>query len=239
MEAVALRQQLAVYKRKQPRPNLNRFDRLFWVFVRQIWTNWAEALILVKPATVVAWHRAGYRLFWKWRSRGQRLGRPKVAEEVRDLIRRMKRENPTWGAPRIHGELLALGFEISEPTVSRYLRHLKRIPEESKASQWLAFLNNHREVIAAFDFFTVPTLYFRTLYCFFAIEHDRRRILHFNVTFHPTSDWIVQQLRDAFPLPCPYRYVLFDHDAKFGNDVLKFLKYSDLKPLRTSIGSPW
>jgi putative transposase len=239
LEAVALRQQLAVYRRRQLRPKLNRFDGLFWVVVRQIWANWSEALILVKPETVVSWHRAGYRLFWRWRSRRRRQGRPKVAEEIRGLIRRMKRENPTWGAPRIHGELLALGFEISEPTVSRYLRHLKRVPEESKASQWLAFLNNHREVIAAFDFFTVPTFWFRTLYCFFAIEHGRRRILHFNVTFHPTSDWIVQQLREAFPLPCPYRYVLFDHDAKFGNDVLKFLKSSDLMPLRTSIRSPW
>jgi putative transposase len=184
LEAVALRQQLAVYKRKQPRPKLNRLDRLFWVLVRRIWTNWSEALVLVKPETVVSWHRAGYRLFWNWRSR-RRVGRPNVAEEIRDLIRRMKRENPTWGAPRIHGELLALGFEISEPTVSRYLRRLKSLPEERKASQWLAFLNNHREVIAAFDFFTVPTLCFRTLYCFFAIEHDRRRILHFNVTFPP------------------------------------------------------
>ena len=239
MEAAALRQQLAVYKRKQPRPKLNRFDRLFWVLVRRIWANWSEALILVKPDTVVSWHRAGYRLFWTWRSHRQRVGRPKVAQEVRDLIRRMKRENPMWGAPRIHGELLLLGFEISEPTVSRYLQRLKRIPEGSKASQWLAFLNNHREVIAAFDFFTVPTLCFRTLYCFFAIEHHRRRILHLNVTFHPTSDWIVQQLREAFPLPCPYRYVLFDHDAKFGNDVLNFLRSSHLKPLRTSIGSPW
>jgi len=110
----------------------------------------------------------------------------------------------------------------------------------AKQSQPVAcFLDNHREVIAAFDFFTVPTLRFRTLYCFFAIEHDRRRILHFNVTFHPTSDWIVQQLREAFPLPCPYRYVLFDHDAKFGNDVFKFLGSSDLTPLRTSIRSPW
>src|SRR4051812_19370328 len=143
MEAVALRQQLAVYKRKQPWPKLNRFDRVFWVFVRRIWTDWSEALILVKPATVVSWHRAGYRLFWKWRSRRQRVGRPKLAEEIRDLIRRMKRENPTWGAPRIHGELLALGFEISEPTVSRYLQRLRRIPEESKGSQWLAFLHNH------------------------------------------------------------------------------------------------
>ncbi|HEY7306346.1 MAG TPA: helix-turn-helix domain-containing protein [Bryobacteraceae bacterium] len=111
-----------------------------------------------------------------------------MPEEARHLIRRMKRENPTWGAPRIHGELLLLGFDISEPTVSRYLQPLKRIPEESKARQWLAFLNNHREAIAAFDFFTVLNLYFRTLYCFFVIEHARRRILHFNVTFHPTSD---------------------------------------------------
>src|SRR3954453_11764297 len=109
MEAAALRQQLAVYKRRQPRPKLNRFDRLFWVVVRRIWANWSEALILVKPDTVVSWHRAGYRLFWTWRSRRQRVGWPKVAEEVRDLIRRMKRENPMWGAPRIYGELLLLG----------------------------------------------------------------------------------------------------------------------------------
>jgi putative transposase len=122
VEAVALPQQLAVCKRKQPRPKLNRFDRLLWVVVRWIWTDWSQALILVKPETVVSWHRAGYRLLWTWRSRRQRVGRPKVTEEVRGLIRRMKRENPTWGAPRIHCELLALGFEISEPTVSRYLK---------------------------------------------------------------------------------------------------------------------
>jgi putative transposase len=162
-----------------------------------------------------------------------------VAEEVRSLIRRMKRENPKWGAPRIHGELLLLGFNISEPTVSRYLQRLKRIPDERRASQWHAFLINHREAIAAFDFFTVPNLYFRTLYCFFVIEHARRRVLHFNVTLHPTSDWILQQLREAFPLPCPYGYVVFDHDSKFGNEVVQFLKSSDLKPMRTSIRSPW
>jgi putative transposase len=178
-------------------------------------------------------------MFWRWRSRPPRAGRPKVDPEIRQLIRRMKTENPTWGAPRIDGELLQLGFDISEPTVTRYLQRLKRLPDESKAKQWAAFLKNHREVIAAFNFFTVPTLAFWTLHCFFAIEHGRRRILQFNVTFHPISEWIVQQLREAFPLPCPYKYVLFDHDAKFGNDVLSFLKSSALKPMRSSIRSPW
>ena len=239
LEAVALRQQLAVFKRKQPRPKLDRLDRLFWIVLRRLWEGWSEALIIVKPETVVSWHRAGFRLFWRWQSQRRRAGRPKVNEQIRQLIRRMKAENPTWGAPRIHGELLQLGFEISEPTVSRYLRKLNGCREEGSAKRWLAFLNNHREVIAAFDFFTVPSLTFRTLYCFFVIEHGRRRILHFNVTEHPTSDWIGQQLREALPLPCPYRYVLFDHDAKFGGDVVELLQASALKPIRTSVRSPW
>ena len=239
METAVLRQQLSVYKRKQPRPKLNQFDRLFWVVVRGVWSKWSEALVLVKPDTVVSLHRAGYRLFWRWRFRPHQVGRPKVSEEVRRLIRRLKRENPSWGAPRIHGELLLLGFDISEPTMSRYLQRLKRIPDERKARQWRAFLNNYREVIAAFDFFTVPNLYFRTLYCFFVIEHSRRRGLQFNVAFHPTTDWIVQQLREAFPLPCPYRRVLFDNDSKFGSEVLQFLASSALKPMRTSVRSPW
>jgi putative transposase len=151
----------------------------------------------------------------------------------------MKGENPRWGAPRIHGELLQLGFEVSEPTVSRYLQRLKRRRNEGKAKQWLAFLNNHREVIAAFDFFTVPTLTFKTLYCFFVIEHGRRRILHFNSTAHPPGDWVMQQVREALPLPCLFRYVLFDRDAKFSNDVVGFLKANGIKPLRTSVRSPW
>jgi putative transposase len=124
-----------------------------------------KALIIVKPETVVSWHRAGFRLFWRLRSRFHRPGRPKISQEIRQLIRRMKKDNPSWGAPRIHGELLQLGFEISEPTVSRYLHRLKRHHGEGKAKRWLAFLNNHREVIAAFDFFTVPTL---TSVCFIA-----------------------------------------------------------------------
>jgi len=239
LEAVALRQQLAVFKRKPTRPKLRRRDRLFWTALRSVWPGWASALIIVKPETVVSWHRAGFRLFWQWRSRSSQPGRPKISREIRQLIRRMKADNPSWGAPRIHGELLQLGFEISEPTVSRYLRRLKRHHNEGKAKRWSAFLNNHREVIAAFDFFTVPTLTFRVLYCFFVIEHCRRRILHFNITEHPTSEWIVQQLREAFPLPCLHRYVVLDRDAKFGGDVVEFLQASGIEPIRTSVRSPW
>jgi putative transposase len=178
LEAIALRQQLAVYKRKQSRPKLRRVDRLFWIALRSVWSGWTESLVIVKPETVVAWHRAGFRLFWRWWSSSRNPGRPKISGETRRLIRRIKADNPSWGAPRIHGELLQLGFAISEPTVSRYLRRLKRHHDGSKAKRWLAFLNNHREVTAAFDFFTVPTLRFRVLYCFFVIEHGRRRILH-------------------------------------------------------------
>ena len=239
LESVALRQQLAVFKRKQPRPKLRKRDRIFWVALRQLWSGWAEALLVVKPETVVCWHRAGFRLFWRWRSRIRPPGRPKISAELRSLIRQMKTENPTWGAPRIHGELLKLGFEISEPTVSRYLRQLKHCGGAAKAKRWLAFLHNHREVIAALDFFTVPTLTFRVLYCFFVIEHGRRCILHFHASAHPTSEWVVQQLREAFPLPCPYRYVVLDRDAKFSHDVLEFLRSSGIEPVRTSVHSPW
>jgi transposase InsO family protein len=162
-----------------------------------------------------------------------------VTNEIRELIRRMNADNPSWGAPRIHGEILQLGFNVSEPTVSRYLSRPKRRRDKDKAKQWRTFLNNHRELIVAFDFFTVPTLMFRALYCFFVIEHGRRRILHFNCTTHPTSDWTVQQLREALPLPCRFRYALFDNDAKFGHAVIKFLKASGIEPKRTAIRSPW
>ena len=239
LETVALRQQLAVFKRKQPRPKLQRRDRIFWVALRYLWSGWADALIVVKPETVVSWHRAGFRLFWRFRSRSRKPGRPPIGGELRQLIQRLKADNPSWGAPRIHGELLQLGFEISEPTISRYLRRLRHPGQADKAKRWRAFLHNHREVIAAMDFFTVPTLRFRLLYCFFVIEHSRRRILHFQVTAHPTSDWVVQQLREAFPFPSPYRYVLLDRDTKFSQEVLQFLRSSGLEPIRTGVQSPW
>jgi putative transposase len=149
----------------------------------------------------------------------------------------MAEDNPNWGAPKIHGELLKLGFAISERTVARYLRRIRRRGDPGK--QWLAFLQNHREAIVAFDFFTVPTVTFRLLYCFFVIEHGRRRILHFNVSRHPSAAWVVQQLREAFPETGPYRYVILDRDSKFDKEVITFLKATRLQPQRTSVRAPW
>ena len=237
LEIIALRQQLGVLKRKHPRPRLRVGDRVFWILLRQLWPAWTNVLIIVKPETVISWHRAGFRLFWRFRSRQKNLGRPRIDAEVRAVIRQMVKENPTWGAPRIHGELLKLGFQVSERTVSRYLHRLS--PSDEKRKLWATFLRNHREVIAAMDFFTVPTITFRVLYCFFVIEHGRRRILHFNVTEHPTSAWIVQQLRDAFPESSPYRYAILDRDAKFGADVIDLLEASGVKPKRISPACPW
>ena len=236
LEALALRQQLAVLKRKRPRPKLNFLDRLFWTALRQCWPRWTDVLVLVKPATVIGWHRTGFRLYWRWRSR-PRGGRPKITEEIRVLIRRLAQENQGWGTPKIHGELQKLGFVVSERSVARYLRRIRRRGDPAK--RWLTFLQNHREVITAFDFFTVPTVTFQLLYGFFVIEHGRRRILHFNVTRRPTAEWVVQQLREAFPEAGPYRYVILDRDAKFDATVLSFLKATGLKPKRTSIQSPW
>ena len=153
------------------------------------------------------------------------------------MIRPMARENADWGAPKIHGELLKLGFVVSERTVARYLRRLRRRGDPDK--RWLTFLANHREASAAMDFFAVPTLTFQLLYCFFVIEHGRRRILHFNVTSRPTSEWVVQQLREAFPEAGPYRYVILDRDSKFNADVIQFLKSTGLTPKRTSVQAPW
>ncbi len=164
--------------------------------------------------------------------------RPTQGErQLRTLIRRMAAENADWGAPKIHGELLKLGLEVSERTVARYLQRVRLRGDPAK--HWLAFLANYREVMVAFDFFTVPTLTFQLLYCFLVIEHGRRRVLHFNVTRHPTADWVVQQLREAFPEAGVYGYAILDHDSKFDADVIAFLKATGLRPKRTSVQAPW
>jgi putative transposase len=238
LENLVLRQQLVVLKRRHPRPKLGIFDKVFWLGIRRCWSGWKESLLIVTPGTVVRWHRAGFRLYWKLISRSRRAaGRKRLPKETRDLIFKMVAENPTWGAPRIHGELLMLGFDISERTVSRWMKRSPRNPEPRK--RWLAFLRNHRQAIAAMDFFAVPTITFGVLYCFFVISHDRRRILHCNVTSHPTSRWIVQQLREAFPFGASPRFLIFDRDGKYGIDVPAAVRSLGITPLRTSFESPW
>src|ERR1022692_1147584 len=238
LENLVLRQQLSVFKRKHPRPHIASVDQVFWVLVRRFWSGWKQALIIVTPDTVVRWHRAGFAVYWRAISRTRRVfGRKRISKEVRNLIFRMVAENQTWGAPRVHGELLMLGFDVSERTISRWMRRAPRNPEPAK--RWLSFLHNHSEAIAAMDFFTVPTVTFNLLYCFFIISHDRRRILHFNVTPHPTSSWIVQQLREAFPYQSSPRFLLFDHDQKYGLDVPAAIRALQITDMQTSIQSPW
>jgi len=236
LENLALRQQLAVLRSRHPRPRFSVQDKFFWVAALRWWSGWKRVLVVVTP--VVRWHRAGFRLYWTWLSRHHvRTGRKRVSREVRELIFRMLAENPIWGAPRIHGELQMLGFDLSERTVSRWIQRAPRGPEPAK--RWLAFLRNHRELIAAMDFFAVPTLTFGVLYCFFVVAHDRRRILHFNVTRMPTSSWVVQQLREAFPYDSKHKYLIFDRDAKFGFEVIEAVKAFGSTPVRTSFRSPW
>jgi putative transposase len=238
LENLALRQQLAVLKRKHPRPRLRRLDQFFWVTLQKFWAGWKQALVVVSPETVVRWHRAGFRLYWTWLSRHRIcLGRKRVSKELRELIFKMVAENYTWGAPRIHGELQMLGFSISERTVSRWVQRAPRNPD--KVDRWKVFLKNHREAIVAMDFFTVHTAAFKLLYCFFILSHDRRRILHFNVTRNPTSSWVVQQLREAFPFELSHRYLIFDRDAKFGSEIIAAVKTLGLTATQTSYRSPW
>ena len=238
LENLALRQQLAVLKRRHPRPSLDLFDKLFWVIARRVWSAWKHSLIIVTPETIVRWHRAGFCVYWRLISRVRsQVGRRPTPKEVRELIFRMVVENPTWGAPRIHGELCMLGFELCERTISRWMKRAPRDAEPAK--RWQAFLRNHREAIAAMDFFTVPTITFGVLYCFFVIGHDRRHILHVNVTKHPTSAWIIQQLREAFPFEAVHKYLIFDRDQKFRFEVIAAVKATRIVPKRTSFRTPW
>ncbi len=223
LENLALRHQIGVLLRSaRKRPKLAPLDRLLWVWLSRIWRDWHSTLAIVKPETVLAWHRQGFRRFWTWKVRHGQPGRPALAREVRDLIRRMCRENAGWwGAPRIHGELLKLGIDIGESSVSKYMVRGRKPPSPT----WRTFLENHLTQLVSIDFFTVPTLRFKVLYVFLVLAHDRRRILHFNVTAHPTAEWTGQQLREAFPFDQLPRYLLRDRDAIFGVDFREQVRH--------------
>jgi len=237
LENLALRQQLAVYKRHSKRPRLRRSDRMFWMVLAGLWKGWRRALVQVHPDTVVRWQRQRFRRYWAQLSCKPRrkVGRPSIGKPIRDLIQAMARANSLWRAPRIHGELLKLGIKISERTVSRILRTVKRPPSQT----WKTFLQNHLGEIVAIDFFTVPTVRMRVLFVFIVLEHQRRKVLHFGVTEHPTSEWVGQQVVEAFAEREGPRYLIRDRDASYGNEFRRRVQSLGVKEVITAPRSPW
>lgn len=236
LENLALRHQIGVLRRSAAkRPKFTPGDRMLWVWLSRVWNDWRSALAIVKPETVIAWHRAGFRLFWTWKGRHGQPGRPVLSREVQDLIRQMCRENPRWGAPRIHGELLKLGIDIGESSVSKYMVRCRKPPSQT----WRTFLENHAKQLVSIDFFTVPTIRFQVLYVFLVLAHDRRRVLHFHVTAHPTAEWTGQQLREAFPFDQVPRYLLCDRDAIFGQDFTRQVTSMGIQEVLSAPRSPW
>jgi putative transposase len=232
---LALRQQLATYALKGPKPRITPLDRAFWAFLSRTWSGWKEVLVIVQPDTVVRWHRKGFRLYWRLISK-RGPGRPPIPIEVQTLIRRFANENG-WRARKVQAELEKLGFSVSLASVSRYLP--KRISDSDQRQRWKTFLRNHKEGIAAMDFIVVPTVRFRLLYVWFVIGHGRREIIHFGVTAHPTSPWVVQQLREAFPDNTSPEFLIYDNDSIFPERVTESIKNIGIEPRRTAFRSPW
>ena len=235
LENLALRQQLAVLRAKTPRPQVRTVDRLFWVGLSRIWPKWKDVLHLVKPETVIAWHREGFRLFWRWRSRG---GRPPISEELRELVRKLATDNEGWGAPRIHGELLKLGFKVAQSTVAAWMPKKPR-PKKPPSQTWRTFLKNHMPESAAMDFFVIPTATFQLLYGLVILEHDRRRIRHVALTTHPTAEWVSQQLREAFPYDTAPHFLHRDRDGIYGNEVVGTIHAMGIEEVLSAPRSPW
>ena len=234
LENLALRHQLHVLLRQRPgRLHLFTFDRLLWVLLYRLWPRCLEVMVLVKPATIIQWHRHGFRLFWRWRSRS---GRPSVKREIRDLIRQMSRANPLWGAPRIHGELLKLGIEISQATVAKYT---VRRGGTQPSQNWRTFLRNHVQGIAAIDMFVVASASFRLLYVIIILTHDRRKIMRTDVTEHPTAAWLSRQVTEAFPWDTAPHNLLRDRDASYGSEFRSRVEAMGIAEVITAPRSPW
>ncbi len=235
LENLALRHQLDVLQRNAKRPRLTNQDRTLWVILSKSWPDWRRPLAVVQPETVIRWHRRGFRLYWRWKSRPRWPGRRKVPKEIRDVIRKMSRDNPIWGAPRIHGELLKLGIEVSQATVSKYMVRHRKPPSQG----WRTFLTNHAKDIVSVDFFTVPTATFRVLFVFLVLTNKRRKIVHFNVTDSPTAFWCGQQIVESFPWDTAPKYLLRDRDGKYGEEFVRRVESLGIKQVLISTRSTW
>jgi len=235
IENLALRHQLAVLRRTRRRPRIQPRDRVFWAWLSRVWSGWRESLVIVRPETVIAWRRRKFREHWAWLSRSGKPGRPTVPREVRDLIRRMSSANPLWGAPRIVGELGKIGIDLPKSTVAKYMVRHRKPPSPT----WRAFLKNHIQDIVAVDFFIVPTVRNRILFVFLILAHDRRRVLHFDVTTNPTAEWTVQQIVEAFPWEDAPRYLLRDRDGIYGEYFRRRVRNMGIEQVVTAARSPW
>ncbi len=236
LENLALRQQLAVLTRQSRRPKLQPADRLFWSFLSRLWSRWRSAMVLVQPETVIRWQRTAWRRYWAWRiRRGRTPGRSPVPRDVRELIVRLTRENPRWGSMRIVGELRKLGYHVSSRTVGRYRRAMRRRPP---SQSWRTFLRNHAPHIWAADFFTVQTVTLKTLYVFLFISHDRRRLVHLNVTAHPRAEWVWRQLIEATPWGQQPKYLLRDRDCCYGRSFNPRAAGLGIEAILTPIQAP-
>jgi len=235
-ENLALRQQLIVLKRNQNRPNLKVRDRLFWKVFSQTWSEWRNALLIVQPDTVIRWHQSAFKLYWKRKSQGGKRDRPPLDPNVKALVFKLATANPLWGAPKIHGELLKLGIELSERTVSGLLRQRNPNPP---SQTWRTFLKNHMTDTVAVDFLVIPTIRFQFLFVFVVLNHDRRRVIHFNVTSHPTARWTAQKITEAFPWDTAPRYLLRDNDSIYGESFQSRVQSMDIEEIPTAYRSPW
>jgi transposase InsO family protein len=234
-ENAALRHQLIVLRRKvRSRPQLTNNDRWFFVQLYRWFPSILQVLTIIRPDTLVRWHQAGFRRYWRWKSR-TRGGRPQIETELRVLIRRMSVENPLWGAPRIHGELLKLGFDLAQSSVAKYMVKRRGPPSQG----WRTFLHNHAPDIAAMDLFVVPTIGFNLLYAFVIIRLDRRDLVWINVTTNPTAEWIAHQITEAFPWDEAPRYLIRDRDRVYGAIVTRRLRAMGIRDKPTASASPW
>jgi transposase InsO family protein len=234
-ENLFLRHQLNIaLRRARPRLRLRGGDRVLLVWMVRLWPSLLGMAKVVQPETILRWHRSGFKALWRWKSRN-RAGRPKVDHELRDLIRRMSGENPLWGAPRIHGELLMLGFDVAQSTVSKYMMRSRRPPSQS----WKTFLQNHAEAIAAIDMCVVPTLTYERLFVFVVLGHGRRQLLWFEVTQHPTVEWLARQITEAFPWASAPTYLVRDNDRAYGHAFLRRVMAMGIRDRPISPRSPW
>jgi transposase InsO family protein len=234
-ENAALRHQVLVLRRQaRGRIHLTNLDRLFLVQLYRWFPSILRVLAIVQPETVVRWHRAGFRRYWRWKSRW-RGGRPAIEADLRALIRRMSIDNPLWGAPRIHGELLKLGFEVAQSTVAKYMVKRRGPPSQ----RWRTFLRNHAPDIAFMDLFVVPTISFSLLYVFVIIRLNRRGLVWINVTQNPTAEWIARHLTEAFPWNEAPRYLIRDHDRIYGQIALRRIRAMGIRDKPIAPAAPW